>query len=45
MSKTENLSQDDMLIDCERSMRYHQARMRFFSWLNQTLQLVVLVAC
>ena len=38
-SKT--LSRDDLLTDCERSMRYHQARARFFNTLHLFIQFIV----
>ena len=38
---TETLSRDDLLTDCERSMRYHQARARFFNTLHLFIQFIV----
>lgn len=41
MSTTQILSRDDLLTDCERSMRYHQARARFCNTLHLFIQFLV----
>ncbi len=38
---SEILSRDDLLTDCERSMRYHQARARFFNTVHLLIQFIV----
>ena len=37
MNPDEILSRQDLLTDCERSMRYHQARARFFDAVYRAL--------
>ncbi len=41
MDTTKILSRDDLLTDCERSMRYHQARTQFFNSLHLLIQFIV----
>ena len=41
MNTTQTLTRDDLLTDCERSMRYHQARARFFNWGHLLIQFLV----
>lgn len=41
MNTTEIKTRDDLLTDCERSMRYHQARARFFNALHLFILFVV----
>lgn len=41
MSTNETLSRNDLLTDCERSMRYHQARARFFNALHLFIQFLI----
>ena len=41
MNTSKTLSQDDLLTDCERSMRYHQARTRFFNSLHLFIRFFV----
>lgn len=37
----ETPTRGDLLTDCERSMRYHQARARFFNWVHLLIQFFV----
>ena len=41
MNTSKTPSRDDLLTDCERSMRYHQARARFFNTLHLSIQFIV----
>ena len=41
MNMAKNSSHDDLLTDCERSMRYHQARARFFNGAHLLIQFIV----
>lgn len=36
------LSRNDVLIDCQRSMRYHMARAQHYHWLSRLIQFTVL---
>ena len=38
---TETLSRSDLLTDCERSVRYHQARARFFNTRHLLIQFII----
>lgn len=41
MNTTESLSRENLLTDCERSMRYHQARERFFNAMHLCIQFLI----
>ena len=41
MNTTQTLTRDDLLTDCERSMRYHQARRRFFNSTHLGIQFLI----
>ena len=41
MNTSKTISRDNLLTDCERSMRYHQARARFFNTLHLFIQFIV----
>ena len=41
MNATEILSRDNLLTNCERSMRYHQARRRFFNSAHLGIQFLI----
>ena len=41
MNTTQTLSRNDLLTDCERSMRYHQARARFYNNTHLLIQFLV----
>ena len=41
MTTNETLSRSDLLTDCERSMRYHHARERFFDGAHSFIQFLV----
>lgn len=41
MNTNQTLSFDDLLTDCERSMRYHQARTHFYSRLHLFIQFII----
>ena len=43
MNTTRMLSRDDLLTDCERSMRYHQARARFYNNIHLLIQFLVFI--
>ena len=38
---TDTMSRSDLLTDCERSVRYHQARARFFDTVHRWIQFLV----